>query len=831
MNLDELISHAVGQDILGYIVERHIGRGAIGDMFYAYNADISDTRAIKFIPMSKLRDGWKNEIIKVNKLKRHEKIVQYHVHGEIELNGEQFLYIMWDYVENDSLKRLIEKSELTIPLLVDTLRSSLEVLHACSVAEIIHADLHSGNILIEKENTFNIDSSYRRILITDFGRLTHESKADFLDDFVGLNRMLQEALRSINFSMLDGEGKRIHRMLNNDYTKCLSETNVTVDECARNPQKLLHRLEMLLNPHQGSSGPSFGGISDYLAAESLGDNFDEWKAIFVPKFIATDELLQRNICVLTGLRGCGKTMLFKRLSSYFNLRIGEVAGLNGADSFYSFYFNARHIAEAFPWLPDDSQEKARSQVVNNFNLNWCQEILIWLKEISKIKQINLSFLNIFFKKYFPSYFSTGSSQNIYYLIDLIKNEIDKSRLRSGYNDSFEWPLGQYDFLDTLIEEIKNAGIVDNLKPFYFFLDDYSLPMVKTTLQKILNPVIFRRSSHAIFKISTESAESFVTTSLNGKMLEENDDYSLIDCGSLALGKVSKSKCQEILFSILQPRIERHPLLKDRNLTLHKILGDTKLNNEQRAAIIRKDTSAELAGLSTTHLYQGWNVFSDMWSSDVREMINLFAEMVSREEEEKLLATSGQLISDSIQSDIYVEAGGQFMALLKAATNPSENVYLDKEHRYARHLVEIVEAFNRVASHDLKNKNSKNQDRNPIKKARRIEVTNVEGDLPPEADDYYKGLIRYGIFIRDYRGKSVRGRIVPRLYLRSRLVPYFKLTFSKRDSISMPWEDFLQFLLDPKAYAEAYIKKGEGAGKSGASPKGEQYSLLSLVEKS
>ena len=112
----------------------------------------------------------------------------------------------------------------------------------------------------------------------------------------------------------------------------------------------------------------------------------------------------------------------------------------------------------------------------------------------------------------------------------------------------------------------------------------------------------------------------------------------------------------------------------------------------------------------------------------------------------------------------------------------------------------------VASHDLKHKNSKNQGRTPIKKARRIEVTNVEGDLPPEADAYYKGLIRYGIFIRDYRGKSVRGRIVPRLFLRSRLIPYFKLTFSKRDSISMSWKDFLLFLNDPKKYAEVYIKR-------------------------
>ena len=154
-----------------------------------------------------------------------------------------------------------------------------------------------------------------------------------------------------------------------------------------------------------------------------------------------------------------------------------------------------------------------------------------------------------------------------------------------------------------------------------------------------------------------------------------------------------------------------------------------------------------------------------------------------------------------------------MSLLNSATNPSEkSLALDREHEYAKHLVEIVKAFQEVASYDLKNKISKNQDSLPIKKARRIEITNVDKELNGDALDYYKGLIRYGVFIRDYRGKSVRGKIVPRLYLRSRLIPYFRLTFSKRDSISMSWEDFNKFLLSPNDYAREYISNNLDTSK-------------------
>ena len=65
--------------------------------------------------------------------------------------------------------------------------------------------------------------------------------------------------------------------------------------------------------------------------------------------------------------------------------------------------------------------------------------------------------------------------------------------------------------------------------------------------------------------------------------------------------------------------------------------------------------------------------------------------------------------------------------------------------------------------------------------------------------FYKGMIRYGLFIRDVRGKSVRGKIAPRLVLRSLLIPYFTLSFSKRDSISMGKDDFIRFISCPDSF--------------------------------
>jgi hypothetical protein len=51
-------------------------------------------------------------------------------------------------------------------------------------------------------------------------------------------------------------------------------------------------------------------------------------------------------------------------------------------------------------------------------------------------------------------------------------------------------------------------------------------------------------------------------------------------------------------------------------------------------------------------------------------------------------------------------------------------------------------------------------------------------------------------MRDARGKSVRGAMVPRLFIRRLLLPYCTLALSKRDSVPMTCEQFTKLLLMP-----------------------------------
>ncbi|MCK4734034.1 MAG: hypothetical protein KAT65_16400, partial [Methanophagales archaeon] len=126
-------------------------------------------------------------------------------------------------------------------------------------------------------------------------------------------------------------------------------------------------------------------------------------------------------------------------------------------------------------------------------------------------------------------------------------------------------------------------------------------------------------------------------------------------------------------------------------------------------------------------------------------------------------------------------------------------------KYGQDLRKIAEAFGDVAHWYLKNRNSKNQEQLPPWQAFRIEIRDTP-DLKDKHLEIYNELLHYGIFFRDIRGKSQRGAVAPRLYLRRLLIPTFLLTPSKRDNIGLNKDEFLQLLEDPEEFKKIMKKK-------------------------
>ena len=356
LNFDKFIGESIG----GCQIVEKIGCGAIGVVFLAEDKENYLKRAIKIIHKEKIdaRPGWEQEIKKPNILQPTDGVVQYISHGKIFLEDEEFIYIVWEYIYSESLKTIIENGHITIQILIDVIERSLNIFDACKENNIQHSDFHSGNILVAYPSTSGLDRSTRKIWITDFGYGTFSNERPPLDDYKGIAKIIQDAIEKIDFHLLEREDRIKFKALKNEFPKYLLEENTLEGDYVKNPRILWEELQRLFHVREKVANNQ-KSVGDYLAAEFIGDRWDEWESLFVPKFLGADELFDKNICVLTGLRGCGKTMMFKRLSTQLIEKLGPT-GVAGEDSFICFYLNARSIAEAFPWLPETEEIVARN---------------------------------------------------------------------------------------------------------------------------------------------------------------------------------------------------------------------------------------------------------------------------------------------------------------------------------------------------------------------------------------------------------------------------------------------------------------------------------------
>ena len=105
----------------------------MGSVYIARNEELDELRAVKFIPKERVdaKPTWEQEIKKVVRLKQTEGVVHYHTHNYIDVDNKQYLYIMWDYIESDSLAELIDKAEVSLQLLINVIERSLSVFYAC----------------------------------------------------------------------------------------------------------------------------------------------------------------------------------------------------------------------------------------------------------------------------------------------------------------------------------------------------------------------------------------------------------------------------------------------------------------------------------------------------------------------------------------------------------------------------------------------------------------------------------------------------------------------------------------------------------------------------
>ncbi len=805
------LKEIIDKKIQDFTIISYKGSGRRGWVFKAMRDD-GGKRALKFVPIEKSikEHGWEQECFKAYQLEEQPNTVRFHS----LFFHKKYSVMVFDWVEGVNLREKITKKGLNIGDIWHILENLIIFRRDCLSKNLRHGDLHPGNIILHKPE-MGKPREYE-VKITDFGIGCTGAVLVPKDDNVQIGLITTEMLRSITREHLSREdrimygelcsGGALKKLRERSPVEWGNEKNLLNDvlhelyEC----QKLISASQIRL--------PQSTRFGDYLAGEQLGDRWGEWQELFVPSFPGYEDIVSRNNTVLTGTRGCGKTVVFRRLSKLLSFQVGPVDE-KAAGALVGVYLNMNDIADAFAFSRNQSlTEDFAKRVIQFFHLSLLGEIariaaVAREKAETTSRQIH-DLANRWLFEFVTDliangqlYFGPGSEMGtIITLIEEAKDEVRISKKPIGKLNE----LAQLDWLKRFVPKLQSKMPWVENNPLFFFLDDYSLPRVDRNVQKVLNSAIFQRSDSFFFKVSTESPSTLFREDYSGKILDEPHDFEFTDLGSVTIDLPDKER-EAFLDEVFRRRFLRENRFKGK--TLNDVLGHFGKSWADLAREIRRELPEEKEGASIKGkqdsgvIYHGHKIFINMWSGDTRQMVKIAQNLLEKLPKTELPELP---IPRKIQDKVFRNTGGEFLHLLKACTRTNRETLPPSIKSWGDQLVKIAEAFKEIAIYELRHKEGGRENRDEPKQAFRIEIVdklNIDGI----EKEIYEDLIRYGVFLRDDRGKSIRGAIIPRLYLRRLLIPFCTLTFSKIDNIPMDASDFCKLLLKPKEFPEDWKK--------------------------
>lgn len=540
-----------------------------------------------------------------------------------------------DYIEGDTLKSLLENNE---PLKAGTIGQIaidlLKILSELHVKQLFHNDLHPGNIIIQKLKDENkrvgeLDEHIKAVAI-DFGSLGKKSQSGDKANRIGDLHWVANTLNTLSIKILDNP----HNSEERDYrlASLLEErarilfprvTSQRVYEFDEVITQIKNAFIQVDSPWQQTL--SLRNFKDSYNAQTLSP----W---FVPSLLVDDddkwisEISNRGPQVITGMRGCGKTMLIRALQFHARAipRNSEEKKDNRLivqrlknEEYLGLYVSCTRLLDKL-----GDQDQPLHEPFTRLFIAYALEAINALRHLRELDRSTINSDSFKLIAEVISIYVEGTVD----LGDLITEHEIERYLKNVLNSlskserSYTINVNPAIAFPQLANAICQCSTVWRNHYLFFLLDDVSTRFLNdTNIIRLVSSLLFQ-NEFCSFKFTTEAQtlEMVINSPGNIEQARIGRDYNIFDLGYQVNIKVHSTKKEGIGFveKILFKRAKFHSS-HPKNLTPSEILGDISLQTIAEN-IAKPGKASDKKGL-----YHGITAIAGVCVGDIGDIITLY----------------------------------------------------------------------------------------------------------------------------------------------------------------------------------------------------------------
>jgi len=637
-------------------IETPLNRGFYGAIYVVKDEILNKPYVLKVIPKSIYKLHNKNfyqesrdhaelasesqYIIDINSVS--EEVVEFN-------NGKVIdCYIaVLKYVNGIALKEVLNSERGINSIMIAQIAIDLfRILDVLKKKRKNHNDLHSDNILIQQLESSDRRSgeidNFIRVVAIDIGSLSSENKVGDSPDRQGDVHWVANYLIQLS-------------------EKLLTNPDITTDKNYRLASLFEDRAKLLFPAFEHQRIPNFEEIienirncfyqqaypwEEPLRLLNFNDTYnaqtlDPW---FVPSLLVDpdDQWLTRisgkGPLVITGMRGCGKTMMLRAVQFHARAASSKLVEKNNVDKQIEILRNERYVGlyVSCKELLDKMGKAVEEPIHQPYS-----RLFIWygiesikaLRHLNSIseKHVKFDFHIDLVNLYKEHLFNQDLLNNIQSELQLEQKLLEMIFSLNKGEDKYIIQANPANAFPALAQTIRNCSPLWNNHYILFLLDDVSTRYLsKDNIRNLLSSLIFQ-SKECAFKITSEVQTIELVLFSPGKVekAKKGRDFETFDLGGAVNQKIRNRGGKQFVSDILNRRAKSNP--KHPSKHPNELIGDTSLTSIAENIVMRgKDKNLR------KRIYHGLSALCGVCVGDIGDIINLYDMIIAHYDHEKQL---------------------------------------------------------------------------------------------------------------------------------------------------------------------------------------------------